>query len=288
MATAPVLLVHGGAGRIPPERQEEARAGCLEAARLGHAALLAGEDALEAVVRAVAFLEDHPAFNAGRGAALTRAGTAELDAAVMRGGDRAAGGVAALRRTRNPVRLARLVLDSADVLVVGEGADALAAEHGLEQVDPAYFVTERSRERLQEVLGGEYAPGGGTVGAVALDAQGHVAAATSTGGRVAQRPGRVGDAPIVGAGTYADALGAASGTGMGEFFMRALTAYTAVQGVPGLGAQTATERAIVQLAALGGEGGLILVGPDGGLGIAFNSPQMAHAWVRGAEEFAGV
>jgi beta-aspartyl-peptidase (threonine type) len=284
----PVVLVHGGAGAIAEARHAAAKAGCLAAARAAFRALVDGGDAVAAVVAAVTLLEDDEQFNAGRGAALTRAGTAELDAAVMRGADRAAGAVAAVRRTRNPVRLAAALLESDHVLLVGEGADAYAREEGLPTVDPDYFVTEARRAQLARHLASPAGHGMGTVGAVALDASGGLAAATSTGGRVGQRPGRVGDTPIVGAGTYADPAGAASATGDGEVFIRAVAAFTAVQAIAGLGAEGATRLAMGRVAALGGEGGLIAVAADGALGIAHNSAVLPHAFVRDGEESAGL
>lgn len=198
-ADIPVIVVHGGAGTIAPERRARVREGCLGAARLGWEILRSGGDALSAVVEAVAALEDDPEFNAGRGSALTRAGTVEMDAAVMQGCDRGAGAVGCVGTVRNPVRLARAVMDTEHVLLVADGADALAREVGLETASTEYFVTERQRRRLEEYFRGRTVPHTGTVGAVAADALGCVAAATSTGGRVGQRPGRVGDTPIPGA-----------------------------------------------------------------------------------------
>jgi L-asparaginase / beta-aspartyl-peptidase len=283
-----VVLVHGGAGRIPPERFDGARAGCLAAARAGWRALAAGGDAVAAVVAAVAALEDDERFNAGRGAVLTREGTVELDAAVMRGADRAAGAVGAVTRTRNPVRLAAALLDSDQLFLVGPGADAFASERRLPQVDPSWFVTEARRAQLARHLAGPSAPGTGTVGAVALDARGGLAAATSTGGRVGKRCGRVGDTPVVGAGTYADRGGAVSCTGDGEFFIRAVAAFTAVQAIAGRGPDAAARDALGRVAELGGEGGLILVAADGGIGVACNTGSMPHAWVRADEEATAV
>ncbi len=282
------MLVHGGAGPIPASRHEAAKAGCLAAARAGWRALAAGGDAVAAVVEAVSVLEDDEGFNAGRGCVLTRAGTVELDAAVMRGTDRAAGAVGCVSRPRSPVHLARAVLDSEHVFLVGPGAEAFGRERGLPEVDPAWFVTEARRRQLATHLGGTPASGIGTVGAVALDLLGGVAAATSTGGKVGQRPGRVGDTPLVGAGTYADAAGAASATGDGEQFIRAVAAFAAVQAIADHGAMGAARLALERVAALAGEGGLILVAPQGGLGIACNTGSMPHAWVRADEEGAGV
>lgn len=173
------------------------------------------------------------------------------------------------------------MLDSDHVLIAGPGADAFGREVGLPEVDPAWFVTDRQRARLAAYLAGAPQPGSGTVGAVALDAAGGLAAATSTGGRIGQRPGRVGDTPLVGAGTYADPGGAASATGLGESFIRAVAAFVAVEAIARLGARRAAEHGIARVAALGGSGGLILVAPDGEVGIAFDAPAMPHAWIRG-------
>jgi isoaspartyl peptidase/L-asparaginase-like protein (Ntn-hydrolase superfamily) len=282
-----VIVVHGGAGTIARERYEAVQNGCLRAARIGWSVLRGGGDALSAVVEAVAALEDDPEFNAGRGAALTRAGTVELDAAVMRGCDRAAGAVGCVRMTRNPIRLARAVMDTEHVLLVADSADALAREIGLETVSQDYFVTERQCLRLDAYLRAQTAPRTGTAGAVAVDAEGRVAAATSTGGRVGQRPGRVGDTPIPGAGTYADRAGAASGTGEGEYFIRSLAAYRAVRVLPG-DAQAAAEHGVAAVTEFGGSGGLIVVSATGGIGVAFNTTHMAWAWMRDGAEQSGI
>jgi isoaspartyl peptidase/L-asparaginase-like protein (Ntn-hydrolase superfamily) len=263
---------------------EAGRRGCLTAARLGYALLESGSGAVDAVVRAVAALEDDPTFNAARGAVLTSAGSAELDACVMRGEDRRAGAVACVTRTRNPVLAARGVMDTSHVLLVGSAADAFARELGLEQVEPEYFVTERQRQRLEQRLADALEAGGGTVGAVAVDRNGRVAAATSTGGTIGKLPGRVGDTPMIGAGTYASQFGAASGTGDGEVFMRGLATYVAVRSCPVLGAMVAAEAGLAAATELGGTGGLILVSPEGEIGFAFNTPAMARAWVRDGEE----
>ncbi len=284
----PVILVHGGAGPIARERHEGQKAGCLAAARAGWRVLAAGGDALAAVVEAVALLEDDERFNAGRGSVLTRAGRVEMDAAVMRGRDRAAGAVGAVIRTRSPVRLARAVLDSEHVLLVGEGAEAYGRERGLPETDPAWFVTEARREQLARHLAGRREAGIGTVGAVALDREGGLAAATSTGGKVGKRPGRVGDTPLVGAGTYADPIAAASTTGDGESFIRAVAAFAAVRAVDAHGAMEAARLALARVVDLGGDGGLIVVAASGEIGIACNTGSMPHAWVCEGDEGTGV
>jgi len=282
-ASAPVILVHGGAGDRPatgPEA-EAARAGCAAEARIGLDIQEAGGGALDAVEAAVRALEDDERFNAGRGACLTRAGTAELDAAIMSGAGLRLGAVAAVSGVKNPIALARRVLEAGEhVLLAGEGALAFAREVGVELVPPDYHVTEAARAALaRELARRTSSTGGGTVGAVALDAAGHVAAATSTGGMIGKRPGRVGDTPLAGAGTYADdEAGAASSTGHGERIIQVTLARSAVDllraGVP---PQQAAERAIATLDRVSGRGGLILIDRDGRLGVAFNTQSMSWA-----------
>lgn len=289
------LAVHGGAGLSRPASLTPAReARCREALRAAIAAaeavLAADGSALDAVVAAVVVLEDDPVFNAARGAVLTSAGAAELDAALMDGKDRRAGAIAAARTPRNPIRLARAVMErTPHVLVVGDGADTLAAELGLEQAPQSYFVTE---ERLAQLRRGGHAAVApepepdvyGTVGAVACDRAGHVAAATSTGGTTGKRPGRVGDSPILGAGTYAhDATCAVSGTGHGEPFVRLGVAHRVSSWIElgGLSLPEAADRVIHrELAPLVGRGGLIAVDAGGRIAMPFNTAGMFRAAVR--------
>jgi beta-aspartyl-peptidase (threonine type) len=234
--------------------------------------LARGGSALDAVEAAVIVLEDAPAFNAGRGSVLSLDGRVEMDAAVMDGVRRAAGAVAAVRGVRNPVSAARAVLDDGShVMLAGDGATAFARERNLAFEAESWFVTDRQRERLRMV-----AEARGTVGAVARDAAGHLAAATSTGGRAGQRAGRIGDSPMLGAGTWADDRTAAiSGTGDGEAFMRALPAHEldALLRLGGLGLGEAAERALSDL-----DGGLIAVDRDGNLAMPFRTEAMARAW----------
>ena len=215
------IVVHGGAGKMPTTeaRRERMRSGAAEAVEAGHAVLVAGGSALDAVEAAVTALEDDPAFNAGRGAALTEDGGVELDAAVMEGTGRAAGSVACLRGVRNPSRAARAVLgDGRHVMLVGEAAQAFARYAGLELCPEAWFVTDVQRDAL---AGGAMGWAEGTVGAVARDAAGRLAAATSTGGTMGKRRGRVGDSPLIGCGTWADdSTAAVSCTGDGEAIIR--------------------------------------------------------------------
>lgn len=295
------LAVHGGAGLIRRDALSEAReVACLEslrvALRAGGAVLSAGGSALDAVTAAVVCLEDDPLFNAGRGAVLHAGGSVELDAAVM-DGHRRAGAIAAATRPKNPVRLARVVMETTPhVLLVGSGADRFAAESGVELADDTWFVTEERRVQLAAAQ----AAGGfslglrdprkdvyGTVGAVACDAAGHVAAATSTGGMVNKRVGRVGDTPILGAGTFAwDNTAAVSGTGHGEPFLRLGVAgrVSALMELAGLTLQAAADRVIHEdLAALDGLGGVIAVDALGNVAMPFRTAGMFRGCLREGE-----
>ena len=294
---APVLVIHGGAGATRAgmsEADEAAVRQALEAAlRKGHAALAAGAPALDAVVAAIAVLEDDPHFNAGRGAVFTHEGTNELDASLMDGASLKAGAVAGVTRVRNPIALARAVMEhSPHVMLIGPGAEAFAGEHGLELVDPSWFRTERRWRQLQEAL--ERERGGqaglrpdptryfGTVGAVALDRQGRLAAGTSTGGMTNKRYGRVGDAPVIGAGTYANARCAVSGTGWGEFYLRTVAAHDICARMqylnesPGQAGEAVINR---DIPALGGDGGAIVLGADGRFSLPFNTQGMYRGWI---------
>jgi len=272
------IAVHGGAGHEDVADRPARAAGVARAAAAGWAALAAGDAALDAVVEAVAVLEDDPAFNAGRGAVLSEEGVVELDASVMAGATLAAGAVGAVRGVPNPVRLARAVLaEGREVLLVGRPAAALARRHGLPVCAPGALVTEAARRRWRE----RRSPSGETVGAVACDARGHVAAATSTGGIAGKRAGRVGDSAVIGAGTYADdALGAGSATGPGEAIIRLGLVRVALERL-GRGAppQAAAETALAVLRdRLGARAGLILVDAAGRLGIAHTTEAMPAAW----------
>lgn len=288
------LLIHGGAGGmargvLTPEQDAAARTGLTTALEAGAALLATGGPALDAVTAAVSALEDDPAFNAGRGAALTADGAVSLDAAVM--GGRGAGAVAAVTATRNPVKLARAVMaDGRHVFLAGEGADIFSAENGLEQASADWFVTDERRRQLAELQ----AKGGaafdsdmkyGTVGAVACDAQGRVAAATSTGGITGKRWGRVGDSPVLGAGTWADGACAVSCTGSGEHFLRVGVAHAIAARIRHLGedAATATTAVLAEVTQLGGTGGIIVVTPDGDATTLFST----RAMYRGRASSAG-
>ncbi|MFQ5657327.1 MAG: isoaspartyl peptidase/L-asparaginase family protein [Candidatus Methylomirabilales bacterium] len=272
-----VIVVHGGAGRIPNEERAGRHQGCREAALAGWDILARGGSALNAVEHAVAFLEDHPLFNAGRGSVLNALGEVEMDASLMDGRALRAGAVGAVRNVRNPIRLARRIFeDGQQVLLVGEGADRFVHESGLEVCAPEQLVTERQRERWRA----RREEGSGTVGAVAVDAAGGVSAATSTGGLFGKRPGRVGDSALIGSGTYADqSLGAASATGNGEAIIRTVLTKTAVDLLRG--DRHPEEAATVAIAVLEqrgqGEGGIIIVDRQGRTGCAHNTSFMPCA-----------
>lgn len=272
--TEPVIVIHGGAGGFGPELEERAgqyRDALLAALAAGAGALEDGGGAVEAVRAAVVAMEESPLFNAGYGSALCDDGTVELSASAMRGSDRAAGGVAVMRRTWHPVAAATAMLDHPEVLMAGKRADAFAAACGLEQRDPSQFVTERQRRRLAERLSG----GGETVGAVCLDASGVLAAATSTGGLQGQRPGRVGDSPVIGAGTWADRRVAVSCTGQGEAFVRAGAARMVAALVEhGRDLDEAGRAVLDDVGQCGGEGGLIAVDADGRVIWPFSTDAM--------------
>jgi isoaspartyl peptidase/L-asparaginase-like protein (Ntn-hydrolase superfamily) len=279
--TRPVIVVHGGAGGLGDELREcaaEYRDALTNALTAGAAALDANGGAVEAVRAAVMAMEDVPLFNAGHGAALCEDGSVELSASAMRGSDQAAGGVALVRRTRHPVAAATAMLDEPEVLLAGDRADAFAAACGLEQCDPSEFVTERQRRGLAVLLEG----GGETVGAVCLDARGLLAAATSTGGLNGQRPGRIGDSPVIGAGTWADRHVAVSCTGKGEAFVRAgaarLLAALVAQGVP---LEAAARDVLDAVGACDGDGGLIAVDARGQVVLPFSTDAMPRGVWRG-------
>jgi isoaspartyl peptidase/L-asparaginase-like protein (Ntn-hydrolase superfamily) len=293
-----VLVVHGGSGkRLDPDLEPQYRAGVEAAMRRGAEQLERGGSSLDAVEAVVSLLEDDPLFNAGKGAVFTHAGTHELDAAIMSGRDRAAGAVAALRTVRHPIRLARLVMErTPHVLLVGEGAEAFATAMGVERVDNSWFDTPRRRRQLEEEIERQHrqaAPTGasmGTVGAVALDRAGHLAAATSTGGTTNKLPGRVGDSPLVGAGTWADdASCAVSGSGKGEQFIRHAAA-ARVSMLMAYGGRTLAQAAddVIGSVLRPDDGGLIAVGSDGSVAMPFSTEVLVRGVVdaRGRFEVA--
>ena len=282
----PVVVVHGGAGGVTDELREheaDVRAAIERSLAAAAEALTdAGAGAVEAVRAAVMVLEAFPLFNAGYGSALCSDGTVELSASVMRGSDRAAGGVAMMTRTAHPVAAATALLDEPEVLLVGDAAEVHAATRGLEQLDPDSFVTERQRRRLAARLatraGAKTAVEPETVGAVCLDGAGLLAAATSTGGLSGQRRGRVGDSPLIGAGTWADRHVAVSCTGQGEAFIRAGAARLVAALIEhGHTLESAAHKALAAVAECGGSGGLIAVDIHGN----FVTPLSTGAMPRG-------
>ena len=283
------LVVHGGAGviergRLTADQDREIRAALSRALEAGSAILARGGSALDAVEATARVLEDDPSFNAGRGSVFTYQGTIEMDAAIMDGRNRSAGAVTGATATRNPVSLARAVMeDSPHVFLSREGADEFSRLEGLEQAPPEYFQTSERRRQLDELRSRPSADyfdeelKYGTVGAVALDSQGHVAAATSTGGLTGKRWGRIGDSPIIGAGTYADdRAGAVSATGAGEYFVRVGVAHEICARIRmgGEEPQTAADAVMAEVRALGGSGGVIVVTPNGDGLYSFTTPGM--------------
>jgi len=272
------------------------RAGLGAALAAGEAILAADGSALDAVEAAVIILEDHPGYNAGRGAVFTAEGRNELDAAIMDGATRAAGAVAGITRTRNPISLARAVMtQTPHVLLAREGADVFALETGLPHVDPGWFRTEERWQALAAMKAAAACGGSvfdktlkyGTVGAVARDAAGHLAAATSTGGLTGKRWGRIGDSPLIGAGTFADDRSVAiSETGSGEDFIRVGAGHEIGARVRLLGnsPQNAADAVIAQLRSIDGDGGVIFVGVDGSAGWAFNTPGMFRGCVTASQK----
>ena len=307
-ADSVAFIVHGGAGVIPksemtPEREKEYRDKLHEAVMAGYAALKAGKSSMDAVEIAIRILEDSPLFNAGKGAVFTNDGRNELDASVMDGKTLAAGAVAGLRRVKNPITLARAVMEkSPHVMMIGEGAEKFAVEQKIELVDPKYFWTQHRWDALQKILKEEKAKSEkgekvssaaeearaaanrfGTVGAVALDKNGNIAAGTSTGGMTNKKYGRVGDAPIIGAGTYANnETCGVSGTGWGEYFIRLgvardISTLIEYRAVP---VYVAVDRVIKdKLQKAGGDGGVIAIDKFGSYGVSFNSEGMYRAYI---------
>src|SRR5206468_2954990 len=296
------LAIHGGAGTIErsemtPQREREYRAGLEQALAAGYEILKRGGSSLDATEAAVRVLEDDPHFNAGKGSVFTNVGTNEMDAAIMDGKTRSAGAVASLKHIKNPVSLARLVMEkSGHVMMDGEGAEAFAKENGLELVDQKYFFTQQRWDALEKVKAAEKSRGGaggkefiitdqdrhGTVGAVALDQSGNLAAATSTGGTTNKRAGRVGDSPVIGAGTYANnATCAVSATGDGEYFIRVTVAHdvSALMEYRGMSLKEAAQSVLDKVAKLGGSGGLIAIDRLGNIALLFNTPGMYRGYV---------
>ena len=282
----PTVLVHGGAGDMDPAWKQDALAGCRAAAACGTHAF-SGGGALSAVIAAVRSLEDNPNFNAGTGSVLTRCGDVEVDAAVMRGSDLALGAIAAVPWAGNGIELARAVLEDGEhALLSGTAAWEFLRERGFSPRTAEMLITERSSRRLQaetkrRTQGQRGEPDPGTVGAVAVDENGCVAAATSTGGTTYKRSGRIGDTPLFGCGTWADdQSAAASATGHGESIIRAMMARVATEAVRDrASAQAGADAAVAALQRVNGKAGIIVIAPDGSIGIAHNTMTMPVAWM---------
>src|SRR5437764_1830883 len=296
------IVIHGGAGTIErstitPEKERAYRAGLERALTAGYEILERGGSSLDATEAAVRVLEDDPHFNAGKGSVFTSAGTNEMDAAIMDGKTLAAGAVAALENVKNPIGLAGLVLEkSGHVMMAGDGAELFAKENGIELVDQKYFFTQKRWDALQKIKAAEKSRTSGagkrfeitdqdrhgTVGAVALDRNGNLAAATSTGGTTNKRPGRIGDSPVIGAGTYANnATCSVSATGDGEYFIRATIArdVSALMEYRGMSLKEAAQAALDKVAKLGGAGGLIAIDHEGNMTLPFNTAGMYRGYV---------
>ncbi|MGB3868887.1 MAG: isoaspartyl peptidase/L-asparaginase [Flavobacteriales bacterium] len=300
------IAVHGGAGTLDPsaltpEKEAAYRSVLSTAVRRGHAVLAAGGSAIDAVETAVRVLEDTPLFNAGRGSVFTAEGTHEMDAAIMQGNDLRAGAVASVQNVKNPVGLARLVMEKTDhVILSGWGAFEFAHQQKVALEDDEYFFDQLRHDQWQEVRGStevrlDHSTGEkkfGTVGAVALDAHGHLAAATSTGGMTNKRFQRIGDSPVIGAGTYAnDATCAISCTGNGEAFLRAVAAHDvhALMLYKGLSLEEAVHIVVHEkLPPLDGEGGLIAVDKNGRIVLDFNCTGMYRARIDAEGEWVGI
>ena len=295
------LVVHGGAGtmergKLTPEGERQYRAGIENALRAGWEILQHGGSALDATEAAVRVFEDDPLFNAGKGSVFNAAGVNEMDAAIMDGKTLRAGTVANIEHVKNPISLARLVMEkSPHVMMAGEGAEAFAKEHGVELVDAKYFFTQERWDALQKLKAAEKTGANGdkkfylsdqdlhgTVGAVALDRYGNLAAATSTGGKTGKLPGRVGDTPIIGGGTYANnATCAVSGTGDGEFFIMATATHdvSALMEYRHKTVQEASLAVIDKIGKLGGTGGMIAIDKSGNTSLPFNTSGMYRGYV---------
>ena len=294
------IVIHGGAGTLPRaemsgEAEGKYRAALSEAIDQGYAVMQDGGTSLDAVTRAVMLLEDNPLFNAGRGSVFTLDGRNEMDASIMEGRTLQAGAVCGLTRIRNPVELARAVMERSEhVMLAGAGAEEFAASQGISFVPQSYFHTPERWRQLERIRAGEFGLSGhtishvGTVGAVALDTHGHLAAATSTGGMTGKRFQRIGDSPIIGAGTYADDRSCAvSATGHGEVFIRAAVAHDicARMRFGGRSVGEAARQVIFgELTALGGEGGVIAIDAHGEIAMEFNSEGMFRASKKADEE----
>jgi beta-aspartyl-peptidase (threonine type) len=286
----PALIVHGGAWDIPDDAIEPCKSGCQRALTAGWSILSAGGHALDAIEAAITILEDDPTFDAGYGSHLNLDGKVECDAIVMDAATLEAGSVAGLQRIKNPIRLARRVLEQCPhMMLISEGAERFATQHDLALCDPADLISPAEREAWSRCSTDTHAAANhrghdqGTVGAVAIDKQGRLFAATSTGGICCKLPGRVGDSPLIGCGCYADSeTGGASATGYGEAIMRIVMSKSATDSLaqPNITPMQAAQNSVKLLAARGkGTGGIILLDKHGSPGFAFNTPRMAYGYV---------
>lgn len=283
------MIVHGGAWAIPDDQVDAHARGCLEAVQAGYGVLHSGGLALDAVQAAIRIMEDDPIFDAGRGSCLTQDGGVELDASIMDGATLNVGAVACVKRIAQPIDLARLVLESPHVLLVGEGAERFAQQHGMSLCDPESLIVERERRIWEEFkreghtsVRDVFEPRQDTVGAVALDASGNIAAGLSTGGTPNKLPGRVGDVPLMGCGFYADnTVGGVACTGLGEAIARMALAQRAIHMLESnIAPQEAADRAIQTMASrVGGTAGLIVLDRTGRVGVAYNTKRMARAFL---------
>lgn len=288
MTVQPTIVVHGGAGAIPDELVEPFRRGCRRAAEIGMGILTRGGTAEDAVEATICFMEDDDAFDAGRGSFLNADGVIEMDAGLMEGADLQVGAVAGVCDIAHPITLARRVMESEHVFIIGEGASRFAVAQGMERCGIERLAVEREIRAWQEYRQSRAEPTrwpvSDTVGAVALDVTGHLVAGVSTGGRPFKLPGRVGDVPCPGCGYYADdAVGAAASTGEGEAILRVVMARGALERMAaGCTPQEAADACIADLARrTGGQAGIIVLDPQGRVGIAFNTPRMGRAWWSG-------
>jgi beta-aspartyl-peptidase (threonine type) len=294
-AATPVIVIHGGAGVIKKDvtadKEKAVRAELEKALHAGYDALKGGASSIDAVTKAILVMEDSPLFNAGKGAVFNHDGRNELDASIMDGATLRAGAIANVHRVKNPILLARAVMEkSSHVMLIDDGAEQFAQSVGIELVDPKYFYTEERWQQLQKALKEEQdqtvdpgkTPHHGTVGAVALDSKGNLAAGTSTGGMTNKRFGRVGDSPIIGAGTYADARCAVSATGWGEFYIRATAARDICARIEYRGdslAKAADDVVLGVIPKLGGDGGVIALDAQGNIATPFNTEGMFRGWI---------
>ena len=301
-----VVVIHGGAGTIlkkdmSPELEEQYRAKLKEALTQSYQKIKEGKSSLEAVEAAIVVMEDSPLFNAGKGAVFTSDGRNELDASIMYGKDKSAGAVAGLTVVKNPIKAAIAVMQKSEhVMMIGKGAEQFAKKEGLEIVNPKYFWTQHRWDALQKVKKAELKANQpnamnnshypsyywvdkkfGTVGCVALDRDGNISAGTSTGGMTNKKYGRVGDAPIIGAGTYADKNVGISGTGWGEFYIRTSAARTvaAKYEYQNKDVKTATQEVMLEIEKLGGDGGIIALDKNGNVAMTFNTEGMYRGTV---------